>query len=319
VRVSPVSEATADVTGELSLDGRVVIVTGASEGLGASYARALAASGANVVITARRPDPLEKIAAELDGALAVVGDVADPGFAERAVTETLRTFGRIDALVNNAGIVRDRTLLKMSHAEFDEVVKTNLYGTFYMGQSCARAMRDRAGGTVINIGSDSGFCGAFGQSNYAAAKGAILGLTMTWAAELPRYGITCNCVLPNALTSMTEGLDDLLSAYRYGPPSHFPRALGSAEEAAPLIVLLASSRWSRLNGRLLSLGGDKLSLWRPPDESRTAFLAGGWSLAELDRSIEFALGPLGTPALATSVTDMTCESTNRSPDGLAHC
>jgi NAD(P)-dependent dehydrogenase (short-subunit alcohol dehydrogenase family) len=317
--VTPVSEAPTRVTGELSLTGRVVIVTGASEGLGAGYARALAAAGANVVVTARRPDPLERIANELDGSLAVVGDVADPGFADRAVTETLRAFGRVDALVNNAGIVRDRTLLKMSHAEFDDVVKTNLYGTFYMGQACARAMREGDGGTVINIGSDSGLCGAFGQSNYAAAKGAILGLTLTWASELSRYGITCNCVLPNALTSMTEGLDELLSAYRYGPPSDFPRALGSVAEAAPLIVLLAGPRWSRLNGRLLSLGGDKLSLWRPPDECRTAFLAGGWSLAELDRSIEFALGPLGMPAVASSGTDMTCETTNRSTDGLAHC
>jgi NAD(P)-dependent dehydrogenase (short-subunit alcohol dehydrogenase family) len=318
VRVTASAHAGAGAADDVSLAGRVVIVTGASAGLGAAYARALAVAGASVVITARRPEPLEALASELEHAVAVVGDVADPGFAQRAVSDALRAFGRIDALVNNAGIVRDRTLLKMSHDEFDEVIKTNVYGSFYMGQACARAMREGGGGTVINVGSDSGLCGAFGQSNYAAAKGAILGLTLTWAHELPRYGITCNCVLPNALTAMTEGLDDLLAGYRYGPPDEFPRALGESTEAAPLVVLLAGTRWSRLNGRLLSLGGDKLSIWRPPEETRTAFLRGGWSVAELDRSIEFALGPLGVAQTADVATTTHFTPTNRSPDGIAH-
>src|SRR5205807_1315223 len=103
------------------------------------------------------------------------------------------------------------------------------------------------------------------------------GLTLTWANELPRYGITCNCVLPNALTAMTEGLEQLLAEYRYGPPQAFPRALGQAAESALLVVLLASPRWSSVNGLILSLGGDRLSIWQPPQETRVAFAQGGWS------------------------------------------
>ncbi len=129
--------------------------------------------------------------------MAVPGDVADPALAERAVSAALSEFGRLDVLVNNAGGVRDRTLLKMSDEEFDEVIAAHVRGPFLLTRACARAMRDRGeGGTIINIGSDSGLLGAFGQTNYAAAKGAVLGMTLTWARELERYGITCNCVLP---------------------------------------------------------------------------------------------------------------------------
>ncbi len=181
-------------------------------------------------------------------------------------------------------------------------------------------MRERGGGTVINIGSDSGLLGAFGQSNYAAAKGAILGLTLTWARELPRHGITCNCVLPNALTAMTEGLHDLLAAYRYGPPEQFPRALGEAVEAAPLIVLLAGERWSRLNGRLLSLGGDKLSVWEPPAEAAHRVSPRGLvgrRAGPLASSSPSVVGGLHPGPAADANTHL--EPTNRSLDGAAHC
>jgi NAD(P)-dependent dehydrogenase (short-subunit alcohol dehydrogenase family) len=275
---------------DLRLDGQTVVVTGASAGLGEAYARALAQQGAALVLTGRRRAPLEALIRELPHAVAVVGDVGAPGFADELVSRALAAFGRIDAVVNNAGGVRDRTLLKMTDAEFDEVIKAHVYGTFYVTRACAVVMRDQRSGTIINVGSDSGLHGAFGQTNYAAAKGAVLGMTLTWAKELVRYGVTCNCVLPNALTAMTEGLPELLSAYRFGPPGAFPRAIGQASEAAPLVVLLATTRWRWLNAAVLSLGGDRLSVWQPPTESRTAFLQGGWSVAELDRSMEFALG-----------------------------
>ena len=210
------------------------------------------------------------------------GDVGQPGFADKALEAALDSYGRVDALVNNAGGLRDRTLTKMTDAEFDEVIRAHVYGSFYMTRAAVRAMRAQGSGTVINVGSDSGFWGAFGQTNYAAAKGAVLGMTLTWAKELARHGITCNCVLPNALTDMTAGLGSLLEEYRYGPPERFSRALGSPEEAAPLVALLCTPKWSRLSGRFLSLGGDKLSLSEPPLEQRTAFKSGGWSLADLD-------------------------------------
>jgi NAD(P)-dependent dehydrogenase (short-subunit alcohol dehydrogenase family) len=294
------------------------VVTGASAGLGEAYARALVNAGARVVIVARRRSALVRLAAELGSAAAVVGDVGDPWLADQVVDAAISNFGRLDAVVNNAGGVRDRTLLKMSDGEFDEVVRSHVYGTFYVTRACARAMRERDGGTIINVGSDSGLLGAFGQSNYAAAKGAILGLTLTWARELPRYGITCNCVLPNALTAMTEGLPDLLAEYRYGTPEQFPRALGEATEAAPLVVLLAGRRWSALNGRLISLGGDRLSVWEPPAEARVAFLHGGWSVAQLDHCLEFAVGVSAPSPGAADQVGMDLESNQGSLDGATY-
>ena len=276
-------------------------------------------AGASLVLTARRRAPLEHLAAELPTAVAVPGDVAEPGHADRVVEAAQSSFGAVDILVNNAGSIRDRTLLNMTDDDFDEVIRGHVYGSFYMARACAAPMRRQGAGSIINIGSDSGMCGAFGQTNYAAAKGAVLGLTLTWARELSRHGITCNCVLPNAVTAMTEGLPHLLEAYRYAPEGGFPRALGEASEVAPLIVLLAGERWSRLNGLMLSLGGDKLSLWEPPAETRSAFLCGGWSLEDLDRSMEFALGrelePDGTGSIVPAAPSTTTE---RGSHGPAH-
>jgi NAD(P)-dependent dehydrogenase (short-subunit alcohol dehydrogenase family) len=272
------------------LASRVVAVTGSSRGLGAAYARALAAAGASVVLNGRQALPLEELAAELPSAAVAAGDVAEPETARRIVETALSTFGRLDVLVANAGTLRDRTLLKMSAEEFDDVLRSHVYGTFFVVQAAARAMREQGSGMIVTVGSDSGMRGAFGQTNYAAAKGAIAAMTLTWANELARYGISCNCLLPNARTEMTESAPNLLSEYRYGVPDAFPRALGEPSESAPLVVLLASQRWRHLNGLFVSLGGDKLSIWDRAREVRCAFNAGGWSYADLDRSIEFALG-----------------------------
>jgi len=271
------------------LSGRVAVVTGASRGLGAAYARALAGAGASVVLNGRHKDRLEVLAGELPRASFVEGDVGEPATADRIVDTALASFGRLDVLVNNAGTLRDRTLLKMTPEEFDDVLRSHVYGTFLVTRRAAPVMREQGSGAIVNVGSDSGMRGAFGQTNYAAAKGAVAAMTLTWAQELAKYGITCNCVLPNARTQMTENLDELLRDYRYDDADGF-RALGEPEEAAPLVVLLASEFGRRLNGLFLSLAGDKLSIWDRSHEVRCAFKAGGWALEDLERSLEFALG-----------------------------
>src|SRR5262249_41874693 len=192
------------------LAGRVAAVTGCSRGLGAAYVRGLAEAGASVVLNARQAEPLETLASELPSTALAVGDVADPETASRIVETALASFGRLDVVVANAGTLRDRTLLKMSSDEFDDVLRSHVYGTFLVGQAAARAMRDQGSGMIVTVGSDSGMRGAFGQTNYAAAKGAVAAMTLTWASELPRYGISCNCILPNARTEMTESAPDLL-------------------------------------------------------------------------------------------------------------
>lgn len=272
------------------LAGQTAIVTGCSRGLGEAYARALAEAGAALVLNGRTASTLDALAESLPSAAAVYGDVSEPEVAQRIVQTALSDFGRIDVIVNNAGGVRDRTLLKMTLDEFDEVIRSHVYGTFLVTRAAAQVMRDQHGGTVINVGSDSGMRGSFGQTNYAAAKGAVAAMTLTWARELGRYGITCNCVLPNAYTAMTANLGNLLEDYRYGDESRFPRALGEPDEAAPLVVFLASRAARRLNGLFLSLGGDKLSVWDQAREVRCAFKQGGWGVEDLEESLEFALG-----------------------------
>ncbi len=272
------------------LAGQVAVVTGASRGLGQAYARGLAHAGATLVLGGRDRAALDELARSLPHAVSVPGDVSSPETARELVDAALSCSGRVDVVVNNAGTLRDRTLLKMSLEEFENVMRSHVYGTFLLTQAAASAMRERGGGTVVNVGSDSGMRGAFGQTNYAAAKGAIAAMTLTWAHELGRYGITCNCVLPNAHTAMTESVPELLEEYRYGEKSRFPRALGSAEEAAALVVFLASPAARHLNGMFLSLGGDKLSVWDRAREVRCAFKQGGWAVEDLEESLEFALG-----------------------------
>lgn len=271
------------------LDGRVAIVTGASGGLGEAYARALAGAGAAVVLGARRADRLDRLAAELPKARVVAGSTADPTIATSLVDEACSRFGRVDVVVNNAGALHDRTLLKMSVEEFDDVLDSHVRSAFLVTQCAASAMRSQGSGAIINVGSDSGLRGAFGQTNYAAAKGALAAMTLTWAKELARYEIGCNCILPNAKTAMTGGLDELLASYRYAPDSAgFPRAMGEPRDAAPLVVHLAAAG-PEVTGLIVGIGGDKLSIWEPAREVAWAYRQGGWSAEAVEAELELVL------------------------------
>ena len=201
------------------LDDRVAVVTGAGGGIGREIALCLASEGARVVVndlgttldgagTAQGPAAETCRLIEEAGGKAVPNgeSVADFDGAGRIIAQAVDTFGSIDILVNNAGIVRDRTLVKMTSEDYDAVVAVHQKGTFNCTRHAAVHMREAGYGRIVNITSSAGLRGNFGQSNYGAAKAAIMGMTFVWALELGKYGITANAVAPAGLTRMTENL-----------------------------------------------------------------------------------------------------------------
>ncbi|MTD15974.1 SDR family NAD(P)-dependent oxidoreductase [Nakamurella sp. YIM 132087] len=281
------------------LTGRSVLVTGASRGLGRGFAVALAAAGADLVLNGRDPEALEDLARELRGrgsrVVTVSGSVAEEDVARRAVAAAVEEFGGLDVLVNNAGITRDRSALKMSTAEFDDVVAVNLRGAWLCGTAAMAAMRggDRPGGVILNVVSEVAFYGAFGQSNYAAAKAGLVALTLTWAVELAKQGIRVNAFSPAALTDMSQVVMDraTTAAAAAGEAAPVPADLGIGlvEEIAPLVVHLVSDASADLTGQVFSFDGRHLGVWSHPETTSVAHRPSGWTadgVAEAFRSGE---------------------------------
>jgi 3-oxoacyl-[acyl-carrier protein] reductase len=286
-----------------SLSGKVAVVTGAGRGLGRAYARALAAAGADVVVN----DADEESAGAVAGEIAAAGGraVAEPGavggseVAEALVRRAVDSFGRLDILVSNAGILRDAVLWKMTDEQFDDVIRVHLRGTFTSVRAAAIRMREQGeGGRIICIGSPTGQVGNFGQTNYAAAKAGIVGMVRTWALELARAGITVNAVVPVAATAMTETVPflkpyvDALAAGDPLPP--FARrelGFGPPEDAAGLVVFLAGDEAAGISGQAIGIGGDRLALWSHPTEVAVRLAdSGGWDAGSIARAWKEGLG-----------------------------
>jgi 3-oxoacyl-[acyl-carrier protein] reductase len=193
----------------MTLSGKVVLVTGASRGIGRSIAVALAAQGATVVMAARDESKLaEAVAAAGSGARALALDVADRASVEAGFARLLQEHGRIDGLVNNAGITRDGLLLRMKPEDWDAVLATNLTGAFHTVQAALKPMIKQRSGRIVNITSVVGLTGNAGQANYAASKAGILGLTRSVAKELASRNVCCNAVAPGYVdTDMTAAID----------------------------------------------------------------------------------------------------------------
>lgn len=286
----------------MRLDGKVAVVTGSGRGIGRAYARALAEAGAAVVINDVDAEVAEQTVSELvaSGARAVaeVAAVGPTEAAERLVHRAVETFGGIDIMCTNAGILRDRVLWKMSDDDFDAVVETHLRGTFTCARAAAVRMREQdRGGRIVVVSSWAGQRGNFGQTNYAAAKAGIAALARTWALELSRARITVNAIVPNAVTRMIAsipGMEAMVEAAERGDP--LPDAvrkgmgMGMPEDVAPLLVFLCSDGAAEVTGQAIGLGGDKLSLWSHPQEIREAFRDGGWTADAIAEVWEASVG-----------------------------
>ena len=277
-----------DVNGDLV--GRVAVVTGGGRGLGLAYAKALAAAGARVVVNDADPAAaaaaVDAITACGGTASAAPGAVGPTEVAERLIAQAVEEYGRLDVLVTNAGVLRDRMLWKMTDEDFDTVVDVHLRGTFTCVRAAVRRLREQGeGGRIVVVGSPAGQRGNLGQTNYSAAKAAIVGMVRTWAMECARAGIGVNAVIPVAATAMTATMPAFapyVEAWQAdGTP--FPEWLragegfGVPEDAAGLVVFLASAAAEGVTGQAIGVGGDKLSVWAHPDEVAVAYRAGGWS------------------------------------------
>ena len=253
-------------------DGRVAIVTGAGRGIGREHALSLARQGAKVVVndlggsiegTGTDLSPAEQVVEEIKAmggeAVANADNVADWEGAQRLVNTAIETFGDLHAVVNNAGILRDRVLVNMTEAEWDAVINVHLKGTFAPSRWAAAYWREqtKAGkavdGRIINTTSVSGIYGNPGQTNYGAAKAGIAAFTNIAALELSRYGVTVNAVAPVALTRMTEGLGP-------APETDEEREMRSPRWIAPIVTWLASAESAGVSGHVFEASGQVLAI-----------------------------------------------------------
>jgi NAD(P)-dependent dehydrogenase (short-subunit alcohol dehydrogenase family) len=276
-------------------EGRVVVVTGAGRGIGRGHALEFARQGARVVVNdlgvsvdgaAPAEGPAHEVADEIrrlgGEAVANGDDVSSFAGAERLIRTAVDTFGQLDVLVNNAGILRDRMLSNMSEEEWDAVIRVHLKGTFAPTRHAVAYWRGRAksGATVdarvINTSSTSGIFGNVGQSNYGAAKAGIAAFTIILSQELERYGITVNAIAPGALTRMTENL--ALSRPEVAAGQFNPR---DAENVAPLVVWLGSSESRGVTGRLFLVSGGRISVGEGWRRGPTAAQNARWDPAKL--------------------------------------
>jgi 3-oxoacyl-[acyl-carrier protein] reductase len=240
------------------LAGRTAVVTGGTRGIGLAIARALAEDGASVVVSGRDAARLESAVSELEGlGAAAVGVTADQSKREdcdRLVDAAKERFGRIDVLVNNAGITRDQLLVRMKDDEWDQVVDTNLRGVFLMTRAAAKSMMRQKTGRIINITSTAGAMGNPGQVNYSAAKAGVIGLTKAAARELAHWNILVNAVAPGLIeTDMTAGLP---GAAREALLQQVPlKRIGAAREVAEVVRFLAGDGAAYITGQTIHVNG----------------------------------------------------------------
>jgi 3-oxoacyl-[acyl-carrier protein] reductase len=274
------------------LAGKVAIVTGAGQGIGRAHARHLAALGASVVVNdvAGAPAVVEEITAAGGRAGANADSVADWKGAEHLVGEAIDAFGDLHIVVNNAGILRDKMSFNMDEADWDAVVDVHLKGHFAVSRHAGRYWRERAKEgdapprRIINTTSEAGLFGSAGQANYAAAKGGIVALTLVFAREYERYGVTANVIAPRARTAMTANVPSLAA-----PADGFDKF--DPEHVARFAAWLATDGAQRVSGQVFIVMGTAVFLVAPPTVVNAIHLdAAPWTIEELERRAEGLFG-----------------------------
>jgi NAD(P)-dependent dehydrogenase (short-subunit alcohol dehydrogenase family) len=285
------------------LDGRVAVVTGAGRGIGRSVARLLASEGAAVVVndlgsavdgSGHDSGPAHDVVAEIaeagGKAVANGADISVFAAAESLVQTAIEEFGRLDILVNVAGILRDRMVFNMTEQEWDDVIRVHLKGTFNTTRFASahwRSLRDEtAQNRIINFTSVSGLHGAPGQPNYAAAKMGIVGLTWSSARALGKYGVTVNAISPGAATRMTDSVPTDRRRTRPEVDEWSP------DNVAPIVAYLASERSGWITGRIIHSSGYEVSLYSNPEPVVRIVGTGPWQPDALAEQVERSFGPL---------------------------
>jgi NAD(P)-dependent dehydrogenase (short-subunit alcohol dehydrogenase family) len=273
------------------LDNHVVIVTGAGGGIGRDLAFAMAREGASVVVNdigaalggeGTSDGPARQVCDEIiaAGGKAVPSthSVSDAASAQRTIDIALEAFGRIDCVVNNAGILRDRFFHKMSTDDWDSVVKVHLYGSYFMSRAAAPHMKEQGSGSLIHMTSTSGLIGNFGQANYSAAKLGIVALSKSIALDMQKFNVRSNCIAPFAWSRMVSSI-----------PAETPQEIErvnklkqmTTADAAPLAVYLASPAASGVNGQVFAVRKNEILLFSQPRPVRSVQRSEGWTAGSI--------------------------------------
>jgi NAD(P)-dependent dehydrogenase (short-subunit alcohol dehydrogenase family) len=244
------------------MNDKVAIVTGAGRGIGRGEAIELAKQGAAVVVGEVDADAAEAVVEEIKAAggaaVAGIGDCSDVAVAQRIVATAVEEFGHLDALVNNAGILRDRTLVKMTPEEWDAVLAVHLRGHYAMTHAACNYWKDNSRrGHIVCTASTSGLLGNFGQANYGAAKLGIAGFATIVALEMKRYDVTCNAIAPAARTRMTEG------AYGEMERDEAEFDFWHPDNVAPFVTYLCSDASAHISGKVFGVQGDTVEIYQP--------------------------------------------------------
>jgi NAD(P)-dependent dehydrogenase (short-subunit alcohol dehydrogenase family) len=269
------------------LEGKVIAVTGAGRGIGREIALLAAREGAAVVVNdfgggqdgeGRDAGPaqtvVDEIAAAGGQAVANLADIADPKGAASIIEDAVKAFGRIDGVVNNAGILRDRIFHKMSQVDWDDVIRINLNGFFYVSKAAALHFKEQGSGAFVHFTSTSGLIGNLGQANYAAAKMGVVGLSNSIALDMARSGVTSNCIAPFAWSRMTATIPATTEAEKERV-ERFKSM--SADKIAPLAVFLLTDAAKEVTGQIFSVRKNEVFLFSVPRPIRSMHRAEGWS------------------------------------------